>query len=322
MLAMILAAGLGTRLRPLTLVRPKVLVPVSGMPVFEFLVHRLHQSGVEAVMVNAFQLKDEMVAAVRENKWPVPIHVRLEPILLGTGGGLRNFLDLMRADESFIALNGDIICDAPFDHLYRLHLDTGGRVSLLLHDCPEFNNVAVDPDDQILAFGREAVDLKKVRPELRLLAFTGIHFLDPSVLKDLPAGEPSEIIPVYRGLIERGEPPRALYHPGLFWRETGSIEAYFRLNIELAGMREGVLNPLATGRRICIHPRSHVSPGARLDGVVHVGKDSRIAEGSRLEDVIIWDGVDVRAGSRLRRCIVADGVTISGVHEGEVLHVR
>jgi mannose-1-phosphate guanylyltransferase len=155
MRAMILAAGQGTRLLPLTRVRPKVLSPVVGITMLEFWIHQLHQAGCEAVVVNAFHLHEKMVAAVEERTWPIPVQVLVEPLLLGTGGGLRNALDFFE-DEPFVALNGDMLCNAPFQELYRQHLRSGRLVSLLMHDWPRFNNVAVGEDGQILGFGGEA----------------------------------------------------------------------------------------------------------------------------------------------------------------------
>ena len=320
MRAMILAAGLGTRLRPLTFVRPKVLVPVLGVPVLDFWIERLCAAGFKAVVVNAFHLPEALLRAVREGSWPIPVEVRVETDLLGTGGGIRNVLDFFQG-EPLAVINGDVVSDVDLKALYGRHVESGAQVSLVMHDCPPFNNVAVTEEGAVLGFGREAVVVGESRPGVAIKAFTGIHFLNPDVVEALPAGERSSILSLYRELIECGTPPRALFPTELFWREMGSVEAYSRLNEELCGYPAEVLLPLPTGRRIIIHPNVPLSAVAtdRFRGWVVIGSSCRIEEGVELENVILWNDVRVAAGSRLKNSIVADGATVQGDHENAVL---
>jgi mannose-1-phosphate guanylyltransferase len=317
MRAMILAAGLGTRLHPLTLIRPKVLMPLRGIHVLEFWVKRLHMCGFDSVTINAFHLKEDLVSAVSNSRWPVPVEVLSEHILLGTGGGIRTALGSL-GDGPFAVINGDIICDAPLDDLYRQHVRSGAQVSMLLHDWPEFNNVGIDENDCVLGFGKEVEAIKNSQNGLRLRAFTGIHFINPSALRASPAGVPLDILDIYRGLIARGMPPKALFTPNLFWREMGSIESYKRLSNELGVLARDFLPPLRTGAETFIHPDAYVAPGTLLKGSVVAGRGVRIEDGVHLEDVILWDDVRVAAGSSLRGCIVADGMRVSGNHSGRV----
>lgn len=318
MRAMILAAGLGTRLRPLTYVRPKALVPVMGVPVLEYWVRRLHSSGFESAAVNAFHLHEELSASVRGKAWPIPLHVSVERTLLGTGGGIRNALDFF-CGEPFAVVNADIVCRVDLEDLFLRHLDSGAPASLLLHDCPPFNNVATDKDGLILGFGIEAVRLKERRPDVQLLAFTGIHFMNPAILAGLSQGKPVEILDVYRELIRANHPPRALFSDDLYWREMGSIDSYRALHADLCEMDEGFLSPLKTGTKILAGPGAIVSPDAVLRGFVNLGEDSRIMAGAELENTILWDRVRIEPGSVLSNCIVADGATVEGVHQNEIL---
>jgi mannose-1-phosphate guanylyltransferase len=318
MRAMILAAGLGTRLRPLSLVRPKVLTPIGGLSILDFWVRRLHHAGFEAVVINAHHLQEQLVAAVHGKAWPIPVQVQVEPVLLGTGGGVANVLSFFQG-EPFLVINGDILCDVPLPDLFRRFLDSGASAGLLMHDCQEFNNVAVDAQGFILGFGREAGDLVKASPHRRSLAFTGIHVIHPEVVDRFPPGQPGDILTVYRRMILAGSPPLALNMPGFFWRETGSLESYRRLHQELVCLEENAVPPLPTGKRILIHPAAEVSADSHLMGYVSIGAGSRVMRGSELENTILWDDVEVRAGSRLRNCVVADGAVVSGEHDNEIL---
>ncbi|MFZ2446254.1 MAG: NDP-sugar synthase [Syntrophobacteraceae bacterium] len=314
---MILAAGLGTRLLPLTHVRPKVMIPVLGTPILDFWAERLRQCKFEAAILNAYHLKERVVEEVAQKTWPIAIEVHTEPMLLGTGGGIRTALESL-GDDPFAVINGDIVCNAPIDRLYEEHVRSGAEVSLLLHDWPEFNNVAVDEEGSVLGFGKEAQRIRAGRNGVRMLAFTGIHFINPAALREYPRGAPADILDFYRRLISCGSPPRALFSPGLFWREMGSLESYRKLTSELGGLEENILPPIVTGRRVWIHPEATVSPGTELKGSVVIGRGTKILDGSRLEDVILWEDVRIEAASSLKGCIAADGTAISGRHSGKV----
>ena len=318
MRAMILAAGLGTRLRPLTFVRPKVLTPLGGATVLDFWVSVIAEAGFEAVVVNAFHLVEELARSVRERSWPIPVEVLPERVLLGTGGGLRNALDFFRG-ETFCAVNGDIVSRLPLRSLAEEHMARGSSASLLLHDCPAFNNVAVNDQGSILGFGREALEMAAADSKVRLLAFTGVHFIQPEILRDIPQGVPWDILAVYRNLIADGRPPKALFCNGLFWREMGSLQGYRELVGELGRLSAGFLPPLVTGEPVRIHPDAVIEPGARLKGTVTAGKGTRVMAGAVVEDSVLWDDVRIEPGSRLRNCIVTDGVTVAGSHTDEVI---
>ena len=319
MRGMILAAGLGTRLHPLTFSRPKVLVPVMGVTLLEFWINRFHQEGFEGLVINAYHLSERVVDAVAGGRWPIPVEVRVETTLLGTGGGIRNVLDYFEGGP-FVVVNGDVVCDASLKDLLDRHVESGVSVSLLMHDCPPFNNVAVDADGKVLGFGREAEDLLRLHAgEMRLSAFTGIHVINPEVLEDLPAAYPGDILATYRRLIVEGCPPRSEWEAGLYWREMGSLSSYRNLNAELGVAAGSFLQPFPTGSQIRVHERARIEPGVRMRGTVVVGEGSRVMEGAELEDTILWDGVLVERGARLRNCIAADGVTVAGIHEDEII---
>ncbi len=317
MLAMILSAGLGTRLLPLTDCRPKALAPVRGVTMLEFWIERLARCGFDAVYLNAFHLREKIDAAVSARKWPVPVKVLHESVLLGTGGGIRSAAEFA-AGEPFVVVNVDILSNADLGALHRRHKLSGAPVSLLLHDWPAFNNVAVSADGFVLGFGREAQEIHKKGGSTRLMAFTGIHCIDPSTVSNAALGAPCDIIALYRGLIAKGDPPAALFDQDIFWREMGSVESYAKLNRELARLDPGLFSPIETGKAFSIHPEARVAPGCRLEGSVVIGRGTVVEDGVRLKDVILWNDVRVEKGSCLKECIVTDGMTVCGSHAEKV----
>jgi NDP-sugar pyrophosphorylase family protein len=218
-------------------------------------------------------------------------------------------------EKPFVVINGDILCNVPLRELYQIHLSSGALVSLLLHDCAPFNNVALDQHAFILGFGQEAHTLAQKRSGIKIMAFTGVHFIHPDVLKHLKPGKPESIIAVYQQLIREGNPPRALLVPGLFWREMGSLEVYWALNRELSQLPQDFLPPLSTGSAICVHPQARIASDVYFQGMVVVGKNSRIMGGAHLDNVIVWDHALVEQNSRLKNCIVTDGLIVEGMND-------
>lgn len=317
MRAMILGAGLGTRLRPLTFVRPKALVPVMGTTVLEFWLARLHTQGFQEVALNTYHLASRFRTMNSSPELPIPLRIFEEKTLLGTGGGIRNALECFK-DEDFVVVNGDTVCDVDLRRILRKHLGSGEPVSLVLHDHPPFNNVAVQSGDSVVAFGEEARRLAQKDDDIQLLAFTGIHCLHPELLRSWKSGMPLDILSVYRDFIEKRQPIKAIVLTRPLWREMGTLEAYRALHVECGRWPEGILEPLPTGRSQWVHPSCEVEPETRFSGYVAVGRRCRIRRGAVLEDTILWDDVEIGEGSVLKNCIVTDRVSLRGDYADRV----
>ncbi|SMC24015.1 mannose-1-phosphate guanylyltransferase [Desulfacinum hydrothermale DSM 13146] len=310
--AMILAAGFGHRLRPLTLVRPKPLCPVGNVPLVDDWIRRLARAGISEIVINAHHLADRLEAHLRSTQWPVPVHLLREEKILGTGGGLRNALPLL-GDDPFLVVNGDIACDLPIGELMRRYRNSGAPALLVLCRTGTFDSVLVNQSgDRIQAFtqGRseEGKNGKTFRP---LWTFTGVHVIDPHLLKALPAGKPFHIIPVYERLIQAKNPPAAWCLPNLWWREIGSVEAYWALNRECMQRTAGPLIPDGTVRgRVLIHPTARVDHPVYFEDTVVIGPRCHVGREAHLRDVILWEDVRVAPGVSLKGCIVTDGIHV------------
>jgi len=224
MKALILAAGYGTRLRPFTEQTPKALFPVEGRPVVDRLIRQLAAAGCDAVMVNTHHLGDRVATHLVEQTYPIPVQVRHEPDILGTGGAIKNVEDFWD-DRPFIVVNTDIVTDLDFKGLYAVHGSHPHPATLVLHDDATLNSVQVDSRDIITGF--------TVRPEselsprgLRQLTFTGIQVLDPSILTVFPRGKFSSSIDAFRQLMNNGEKIRAWIPDKIYWKDIGTPERY------------------------------------------------------------------------------------------------
>jgi aminoglycoside/choline kinase family phosphotransferase/dTDP-glucose pyrophosphorylase len=238
MKAMILAAGLGTRLLPLTEKRPKPLFPILGRPLIDILIRRLKSAGCEAVIINTHHLAHVIDEFVKAQAYGIRVVTRYEPTILGTGGAIKNIEDFWD-DKPFLVVNGDIFTNIDFGEVYRFHLNHKHPVTLVLHDYPQFNHVWVDSTNHISGFGHTApcppVALDSTRGAAgrmadaangRQLAFTGIHVLDPQVLSFIPNETFYNIIHAYCEMIRRGHTIKGFIARNHYWHDIGTITGY------------------------------------------------------------------------------------------------
>jgi len=305
---MILAAGLATRLRPLTLSRPKVLVPVQNRPLLDWLVAYLWAGGAEEVMVNTYHLSEKLIEYVERSDFPIPVHLRVEKTLLGTGGGIRNVMDFCD-QRPFVVVNGDILSAIDLQGVLRSHEDTGATVTLVLRDEPLFNGVQVARDGRILGFSGGPG---------QHLAFAGIHVLERRVLAGIPADIPSSIIDCYLHLIARGEKVMAHVVQDEFWRELGSLNGYLQMHEELFQMSSPPLPGLQVDGKAVVHESALLGSGVHLDGMVCIGAGCDLEHEVRVERSVIWEQAAIRSGCSIRDSIIGDGVLVTESLEGVV----
>ena len=282
---MILAAGLGTRLRPLSLKKPKALVPVGNRPVIDRVIHYLMEHNINEIIINAHHHHQQIVKHIAGGRpYGISIQVRVEPEILGTGGGIKNTDDFW--DKApFIVINSDILTDIDLLKAYDHHRHHKGLATLILHDQPPFNQIQIDDKMDIL-------DITHDNQPGRL-AFTGIHIIDPELLTHLPPGVFSNIIDCYRDLIRKGKPIKAYVSAGHKWRDIGTVESYIHANKEtLKG------NPFLLG------PRSRIHDSTRLKGWAIVGEKTCLEQGVEITRSILWEKVSVKRGVKIVDSIV------------------
>jgi mannose-1-phosphate guanylyltransferase len=303
---MILAAGLATRLRPLTYSRPKVLIPIQNRPLLQWLVEFLHSAGAAEVIVNGYHLSDKLVDSVQRGAFPIPVHVRVEEVLLGTGGGIRNVADFWD-EHPFVVINGDILTSIDLKEVWLNHQNSGAMATLVLKDEPLFNRVKVDDDGRILSFAGGPG---------KLLAFTGIQVLNPEILAEIPAHIPMSIIDCYLQLISQGKKVKAHVVKKQYWRELGSLEGYLQVHQELFNLTTPPLQGLRTGENPIVHESARLGDNGRLEGMVCIGQECELDTDVVIEESVIWDQVRVGAGCSIRKSIIGDGVVVTESLEG------
>ena len=299
MKAMILAAGYGTRLRPLTNKKPKALMPVVNRPIIARNIEFLKRFGVSEILVNAHhhaqQISDYLAGG---RPFGLRVDVRFEPEILGTGGGIKNAEDFWDQGP-FVVINSDILTDIDLGPVYEQHRKSKAIATLVLHDCEPFNQIQID--------GRGAViDIARARSDERL-AFTGIHIIEPRLLAHIPSNGFSDIIDCYQDLIRSGEFIGAFHAKGHYWHDIGTVSRYVEVNREFLGQST------VTGQGC------QVDSTVRLEEWAVVGPESRLDEGAEIKRSILWEQVRVRAGVRVVDSIVTSNQEVERDLFSEIL---
>lgn len=229
---MILAAGLGTRLRPLTDDRPKALVEVAGRTLLEITLHRLREFGIREVIVNVHHFADMVVDYLGKNdNFGMRIEISREEVLLDTGGGLKKaawfFLEEGRSEEPFLLHNVDVLSTIDFRRMAEVHKQNQALATLAVQE-RETSRYLLFDEQQHLCGRRAGRDREPelVRPakEMQALAFSGVHVISPRFLKMMAEDGAFSIIESYLRLAGEGEKILAFRADEFYWRDLGKPE--------------------------------------------------------------------------------------------------
>ena len=287
MKAMLLCAGYGRRLRPLTLKRPKVLVPVANIPVLLRNIKYIKRYGFDEIILNCHHLRDQLIDFLeRLDIEGIRIEISIEENILGTGGGIKK-AEWFFSDEPFLVINGDILTDIDLKDALKAHSHSDSLATMVIQRYPKFNQVGIDSNGYVCEISKEH---KK-----GLYAFTGVHILDPKVLEYIPEAKFYSIIDCYRGILKRGGKIKAYTAEGHYWFDIGTIDSYIDANIFF-------LNE----KKVLIGERCKISSDLTIDEWACIGDESTIEEDVTVLRSIIWERVHIKRGITLRDCIITD----------------
>lgn len=348
MKAMILAAGKGTRVRPLTYVVPKPMIPLLGRPVMEFLIDHLRTYGFDEIVINTSYLADQIQDYFRDgSRFDVQIAYSFEgelaadgsmrDVALGSAGGLRRIQDFSGFfDETFVVMCGDALVDVDLGAALRFHRRSGAMATIVVkevapEDVSSYGIVVTDEYGRIRSFQEKPAPTEA----LSRTANTGIYIFEPSVFAHIPPGETFDIgSQLFPRLLEAGAPFYAVSLP-FEWVDIGRTSDFWDATMRL--LRGEIASARIPGREVApgIFTGVNVSLPqdlSRIDGPVWIGGSASIADkavivgpvaigpgavieaGAHIEHSIIWDYTRVSAYATLRNQIVCGpySVTSSG----------
>ena len=309
---MVLAAGLGTRMQPLSDLVAKPALPVLNRPLLHHTLELLARHGFRDVIVNTHHRPESVERAVGSGRrFGLRVRYSYEPDLLGSGGGPRKVREFF-GDEPALLVNGDCVFDVDLTQLVRRHLESGVLATLALkpnRDPRRYRPVVTDPDGRVRSIrglprrARGAVSL-----------FTGVHIVDSELLERLPPGPSDIVADLYVPLLAEGARLLGVRVAGP-WFDFGSPAFYLRSQLRLlaqAGGRTRAGSLLDDGVRVdararvvrsVVGARSRIGKGAVVEGAV-LWPGARVGEGASVVGCVVTAGARVAAGERLKKTIV------------------
>ncbi len=281
--ALILAAGLGTRLGPLSSLRAKAALPVAGRPLIDRILAHLAEAGVTRVVINLHHRADTLTRVVGDgDAWGLQVRYSWEPEVLGSAGGPARALPLLASDRFFV-VNGDTLSAVRLPELMRAHLESGAQVTLAAGpaDLSRYNAVLADVTGAFTGIAARGAALAADDGQ-SAWHFVGVQAVNASAFAGVAPDRPADSLrQVYAGLPAGAV--RVFPYDGVF-HDIGTPRDYLHTARTLA-MQEGL--PLDRG---C---------------------DTRVDMGAHVEDSVLWDRVRVHEGAHVRHCIVTDDVVIA-----------
>ena len=315
MKAMILAAGIGSRLRPLSTIRPKPLFPIYATPLLGMLIKQLQEAGVKDIVVNSHHLNGHITSYLKKNTPSgLTITHSYEADLLGTAGALKKVEDSWN-DSPFIVTNGDIIHTIDLKTAYQHHNESGNLATLVLHDYPRYNQVEIDHNGTILGIREKRV--KNSSATTRKVAFTGIHIISPQLLEAIPSHGYVDIISIYLELIARGEKVCGYQVDNHYWLDIGTPHDYHRIHQDIHNSTSTLRD--AFDLNLSEKESLSIGTGTILDGYAAMGNTVTIGKNCTIKNSILWDEVKINDNLTIEGCIIGDGATVTHSLHNEIV---
>ena len=307
MKAIVLAAGYGTRMHPLSQHLPKPLMPVVGQPLLWHIITKLAGSKAAAVGVNCHHMAGLVQAYAREAGFGVPVALSPEPVILGSGGGIGGFRDFLAGEDYFIVHNGDMLSSIDIDAAHAAYRRRMPLCAMVLHDAPGFNNVCIDQSGCIIDL-RDSIKPGNVS---RRLAYSGICFLRSDMLRYIPPGA-SDLVLILIGIIKKGmEKIEAIIENQCAWRDVGNPDSYLRVHQDiLIGKKPLIDRSCIPQTAFYTGKKTHVGNGANFAGFVSIGDNCTLGRNCRLENCIVWNGSSIEQAASLKNAIIGPGWSV------------
>ena len=337
MKAMILAAGKGTRVRPITNVVPKPMIPLLGKPVMESIIEHLRDSGFDQIVVNTSHLAPVIQDYFRDGShFGVEMAYSFEGLLkggqlegaaLGSAGGMKRIQEFSGFfDDTFSVLCGDALVNVDFREAVRFHRERGAVATIILREVPReevfrYGVVATKADGRITQFQEKPAVADAVSTTIN----TGIYIFEPSVFDHIPSDRPFDIGgELFPALVAAGAPMYGIDLP-FEWVDIGSVADYWEASrLAVTGGIRGYKLP---GREVQPGVRTginvHWNPArAAIRGPVVIGGSSFIGDGAVIEGpTVIGAGCVIEPGAVVRECILGDYTRVSSIANLERLLV-
>jgi NDP-sugar pyrophosphorylase family protein len=323
----IMAAGFGTRLKPLTLAVPKPMVLVANKPIMQYNIELLHRSGIGKACANLHYFPEQIEDFFGDGSaFGVDLRYSFEEKLLGTAGGVRKMADLASdVSDTFLVLSSDALTDINLEKLVSYHKRKGALATIALYsvlDTSQFGVVILDDEGRVKAFQEKPL----VGKALSNLANTGIYVFEPEILDMIPKGKFHDFGKQLFPKLAKEKKGIYGYQMDEYWSDVGSIEQYFVANADV--INGNVKTSLRKGKssdQVVMGLGAKIDDGVEIVGPSVIGDRCVITRGSTVKQSIIWPDSTIGAGSRIDESIIGSWAHLENkvrIHPGCVVGNR
>lgn len=305
--AMVMSAGVGSRLDPLTKSVPKPLVPICNKPVMDILLENLRSIGVRDVVANTYYLAEQIVARYIKNDLGINFNYITEETLSGTAGGVKKCQFFFNEGEDFFVLSADGVTNADLMKGMEIHKKSGAIATIGVkpvkeEDIPNFGVVVTDSDGYILEF-QEKPAIKDAKSNL---INTGIYIFNYKIFDYIPVGEFYDFAKnVFPKLLE--DHAINVFPVEEYWSDIGTLDQYRQSTLDLFEnlytFNHDKINKTETGSYIC--GKSIIPETTKFIGHSVIGDECLIGKNVTLENCILWDGVEISDNVHMKDCVIA-----------------
>lgn len=310
MKAVVLAGGVGTRLKPLTYKRPKPLIPIAGEPCIDYMIKSLVSAGFKRIIVTTGYMSDTMIKSIGDGKkFGASILYAFEESPAGTAGAVKNVEEFL--DSTFVVASGDVLADVDIKALYDYHRDKNAMATMALtkvENATEFGIVGLDEDNRIIKFKEKP----KEEEIFSNLVNAGIYILEPEVIDFIPEDQMFDFSKnVFPLLLKNDKPIYGAVISGL-WMDIGRpsdvLKATFEV-VERSGKEMNIQDVNIEGK-IIIGEGVALEKDVKIKGPCYIGDGIEVGRNSVLEKACIYNNVRIDRGVNIQNSIIMSGSSL------------
>ena len=321
--AMIMAAGVGSRLEPLSSVVPKPLVPLANVPTMDILVKHLASFGINNIVANTFHKAEAIKEHYKKNNFGVNFEFIKEIELSGTAGGVKKCQFFFDEGQDFIIMSGDGLTDLDITKAYESHKNSGSIATIVIKEIERketFKYGIVVPDEK--GYVSSFQEKPAVEEAKSNLANTGIYIFNYKIFEFIPANTFYDFAKnVFPSILESGLKINTFVHKG-YWSDIGSLDQYHQSNIDLLNHTINSYKPIviktlngqyAKGENVIF------SDGVSIEDDCIIGNNCKIGKNTTIKNSIIWDNVEVSANLTIENAIILSNTKIENSIRNQII---
>lgn len=322
--AMIMAAGVGSRLEALSNALPKPLVPLANIPTMDILVKHLSSFGIKNIVANTYYKSEVIREHYKNNNLGVEFEFIKEEELSGTAGGVKKCQFFFDIDQDFIVMSGDGLCDVDISKAYESHKKSGAIATIVAKEIERDNvsiyGIIVPDENGFIDSFQEKPKLEEAKSNL---ANTGIYIFNYRIFEYIPENTFYDFAKnVFPTLLKNGEKINTFIMDG-YWSDIGSLNQYKQSNIDILNNKISHCKPLVknseNGKYIA-GQSFEVDSTNQIQGNCIIGNSCKIGKNSNIINSILWDDISIGDNVTVENCIVLNKITIEKSVKDEIVY--